>query len=191
MGVLIIFAGDVVTTARDDAHPQHTTNTQNKTKQNKTKKPQKAVGIGLLTGALFFQLPITPAGGRSVFGAAYLFVLFMVIGNTPSLVSVLETKDVWLKHRDNYFYSPVVHVRRRCCWCFCCLFSHVFCLSQCTLHTTHKQLTTTSNNQNNPNKTHNKHNQTGALAQRVSGAALDRRRHHLLHHRLLHGRLLR
>ena len=70
--MLIIFAGDVVTTARDDAHPQHTTNTQNKTKQNKTKKPQKAVGIGLLTGALFFQLPITPAGGRSVFGAAYL-----------------------------------------------------------------------------------------------------------------------
>ena len=80
---------------------------------------KKAVGIGLLTGALFFQLPVTPAGGRSVLGAAYLFVLFMVIGNTPSLVSVLETKDVWLKHRDNYFYSPLVHVSARVCACVC------------------------------------------------------------------------
>ena len=33
------------------------------------------------------------------------------MSNGPSLVSVLQEKPVWLKHRDHLFYPATAHVR--------------------------------------------------------------------------------
>lgn len=44
---------------------------------------------------------------------AIAIIIIKVMSNGPSLVSVLQEKPVWLKHRDHGFYPASAHVSAR------------------------------------------------------------------------------
>ncbi|GAX82873.1 hypothetical protein CEUSTIGMA_g10299.t1 [Chlamydomonas eustigma] len=63
----------------------------------------QTVVISLITGSLFYMLPITENGARSYFGACFMSILFLAFGGFPQLPITLEMKKVFFKHRENYF----------------------------------------------------------------------------------------
>ena len=63
----------------------------------------QTIVLGLITGSLFYQLPITFEGSRSYFGACFMTVLFLTFGGFPQMPMTLIMKQTWYKHRDNLF----------------------------------------------------------------------------------------
>ena len=56
--------------------------------------PYQVTVLSLITGSLFYQLPVTMSGARSLFGACFMSVLFMAFGGFPQMPMVLELKKV-------------------------------------------------------------------------------------------------
>ncbi|KAG1677137.1 hypothetical protein FOA52_000943 [Chlamydomonas sp. UWO 241] len=65
--------------------------------------------VGLIVGGLFYGLPKTETGAPLFFGASYMIILFTSMGAMIGLTTALQTKGVWLKHRDNQFYPAWAH----------------------------------------------------------------------------------
>ncbi|KAG1677139.1 hypothetical protein FOA52_000945 [Chlamydomonas sp. UWO 241] len=65
--------------------------------------------VGLLVGGLFYQVPKTETNGVTYFGAIFLMIMFTSMGAMVGLTTALQTKGVWLKHRDNQFYPAWAH----------------------------------------------------------------------------------
>lgn len=53
--------------------------------------PQVIV-ISLITGSLFYRLPVSITGARSFFGLSFLMVLFINFGSFPQLPLTFEAK---------------------------------------------------------------------------------------------------
>lgn len=63
----------------------------------------QTIVLGLITGSLFYQLPITFEGSRSFFGACFMSVLFLTFGGFPQMPMTIIMKQTWYKHRDNLY----------------------------------------------------------------------------------------
>eukprot|EP00798_Chlamydomonas_sp_ICE-L_P013540 gene13540-19410_t len=48
--------------------------------------------MGLITGGLFYQLPVTLDGSRNFFGVSFLGVMFVTMGNMPQLAITMANK---------------------------------------------------------------------------------------------------
>ncbi|KXZ50448.1 hypothetical protein GPECTOR_16g622 [Gonium pectorale] len=60
--------------------------------------------LGLITGSLFYDQGVSMNASRTIFGAAFMAMLFMSFAGFLQIPLTMELKKVWYKHRSAAFY---------------------------------------------------------------------------------------